>query len=105
MCLLYSVCLLVYSAFQRTSVVRLLPWDSISISKLLGGGPNFHSFKESTILLTTSALSFSKITIAFGAGLISVVIKEHTGDNAATHTTPHLVQASLRHGRSRAVSD
>ena len=56
--------------------------------------------------------SFSKVTIAFGAGLIYVVIKvlsseqqEHTGDDAATHSTPHLVQASLRHGRSRAVSD
>ena len=31
--------------------------------------------------------------------------QEHAGDDAATYSTPDLVQASLRHGRSRAVSD
>ena len=31
--------------------------------------------------------------------------QEPTGDDAVTHSTPHLVQASLRQGRSRAVSD
>ena len=31
--------------------------------------------------------------------------QEHTGDDAATRSIPHLVQASLRHGRSRVVSD
>ena len=51
------------------------------------------------------------LNIAFGAGLLSVVIKElsteqqeHAGGDAATNSTPHLVQASLQHGRSRAMS-
>ena len=29
--------------------------------------------------------------------------QEHAGDDAVTHSTPHLVRASLQHSRSRAV--
>ena len=56
------------------------------------------SFLPTGVHLCPSA--FSKSTIAIGAGLISVVIKElsseqqeHAGDDAATHSTPHLVKA------------
>eukprot|EP00731_Ephydatia_muelleri_P017535 Em0010g633a len=55
-----------------------------------------------------TSTSFSKITIALGADRIPVGTRVlsseqqgHTGDDAATRSTTHLVQASLRHGSSR----
>ncbi|KAL5491945.1 hypothetical protein EMCRGX_G017321 [Ephydatia muelleri] len=55
-----------------------------------------------------TSTSFSKITIALGAGHIPVGTRVlsserqgHSGDDAATRSTTHLVQASLRRGSSR----
>ena len=65
-CLLYSVCL-VYSAFQRTSVVRFVAMGQHTISKFLGVGPSFHTFNGSRqpwflVLLITKAIMSTPLT-------------------------------------------
>ena len=60
------------------------------------------------VLTDWTSTLFSKITLALGAGRIPVGTRVlsseqqgHTGDDTATRSTVHLVQASLRHGISR----